>query len=146
MNSTLRTTLAALALVPLACGLCARTASAQRGPQNILAVFAHPDDERIVGPLLSEYARNGSKVLLVIATDGRKGVTPFAHIPAGDSLVKVRTQEARCAARELGIQPPRLLGFQDAGLASFEALEGLRDSLTTILREVRPDVVLTFGP
>jgi LmbE family N-acetylglucosaminyl deacetylase len=121
-------------------------AAAQQPARTILAVFAHPDDERIVGPLLAGYARGGNRVLLVIATDGRKGVTAHAHIPAGDSLARLRTVEARCAAERLGIQPPRLLGLEDAGLASFTALDALRDSLAAVLRETRPDVVLTFGP
>ncbi len=121
-------------------------AAAARRPATILAVFAHPDDERMVGPLLAGYARRGARIVWVVATDGRKGVTPFAHIPAGDSLAHVRAGEARCAARALGVGGPRLLGLEDAGLASFEALDVLRDSVASILREVRPDVVLTFGP
>ena len=36
----------------------------------ILAVFAHPDDERVIGPLLSRLAREGRETHLVIATDG----------------------------------------------------------------------------
>jgi hypothetical protein len=100
--------------------------AAQAGRHKLVAVFAHPDDERIVGPLLARYAREGHDMYLVIATDGRKGVREHAGIPAGDSLAHVRAGEARCAARELGIHPPTLLGFEDAGLASFESLEGLR--------------------
>src|SRR5512146_1346015 len=84
------------AALSLAAALTAR-AAAQQPPKTILAVFAHPDDERIVGPLLAGYARSGVRTLLVIATDGRKGVTPHAHIPAGDSLARVRAGEARCA-------------------------------------------------
>ena len=140
-------TLAGAAPVP-ALAQQAPTAPTQVGrrPATILAVFAHPDDERIVGPLLAGYARRGARILWVVATDGRKGVTPFAHIPAGDSLAHVRAGEARCAARALGIGGPRLLGLEDAGLASFEALDALRDSVAGILGELHPDVVLTFGP
>jgi LmbE family N-acetylglucosaminyl deacetylase len=120
--------------------------AAQTGRHKLVAVFAHPDDERIVGPLLARYAREGHDVYLVIATDGRKGVRDHAGILAGDSLARVRAEEARCAARELGINPPRLLGFEDAGLASFESLEGLRDSVRRVLRDLRPDAVISFGP
>jgi len=144
-----RLVLAALAALPFT-GLLARALTAQNAapkrPPTILAVFAHPDDERIVGPLLAQYARQGAHVLLVVATDGRKGVTPFYKLPAGDSLAHVRASEARCAAARLGLGAPRLLGLEDAGLASFNALGVLRDSVRAILREVRPDVVLTFGP
>ncbi len=141
-----RPTLVACALALLALLPSGAPVNAQQRPPTILAVFAHPDDERIVGPLLAGYARSGAHIVWVVATDGRKGVTPFAHIPEGDSLAHVRAGEARCAARALGVGGPRLLGLEDAGLASFEALGTLRDSVASILREVHPDVVLTFGP
>jgi hypothetical protein len=51
----------------------------------ILAIFAHPDDEEWVAPVLAKYAEEGVSVYLVVATDGRFGVTPHAKIPAGDS-------------------------------------------------------------
>lgn len=120
--------------------------AAQTGRHKLVAVFAHPDDERIVGPLLARYARLGHDVYLVIATDGRKGVRDHAGIPPGDSLAHVRAEEARCAARQLGIHPPILLGFEDAGLASFASLEGLREGVDSVLRGLRPDAVISFGP
>jgi LmbE family N-acetylglucosaminyl deacetylase len=63
----------------------------------------------------------------------------------------VRAGEARCSARELGIQPPILLGFEDAGLAVIspwpgEPLDRLATRLETILRELRADAVITWGP
>src|SRR5204862_8014243 len=45
----------------------------------VLAVFAHPDDERVIGPLLSKLAREGRETHLVIATDGSKGDRLCAH-------------------------------------------------------------------
>ena len=134
-----------LACLLLVSGLAPATA-AQTGHHKLVAVFAHPDDERIVGPLLARYAREGHDVYLVIATDGRKGVREHAGIPAGDSLARVRAEEARCAARQLGIHPPILLGFEDAGLASFNSLEGLEAKVDSILHELRPDAVISFGP
>ncbi len=123
-----------------------QAATAQSSRHRLVAVFAHPDDERIVGPLLARYAREGHDVYLVIATDGRKGVREHAGIPAGDSLAQVRAQESRCAARELGIHQPILLGFEDAGLASFTSLEALRDQVDSVLRVLHPDAVIGFGP
>jgi LmbE family N-acetylglucosaminyl deacetylase len=127
-------------------GSAAADLAAQTGGHKLAAVFAHPDDERIVGPLLSRYAREGNEVYLVIATDGSKGVREHAGVPAGDSLARVRAQEARCAARELGIHAPVLLGFEDAGLASFESLERLRQEVRRVLGELQPDAVISFGP
>lgn len=121
-------------------------AAPQTTRHKLVAVFAHPDDERIVGPLLARYAREGNDVYLVIATDGRKGVRDHAGIPAGDSLAHVRAEEARCAARQLGIHPPILLGFEDAGLATFASLEGLEAKVDSVLRALQPDAVISFGP
>ncbi len=121
-------------------------ATAQTGGRKLVAVFAHPDDERIVGPLLARYAREGHDVYLVIATDGSKGVREHAGVPAGDSLARVRADETRCAARQLGIHPPMLLGFEDGGLASFSSLGQLREDVRRVLRDLQPDAVISFGP
>jgi LmbE family N-acetylglucosaminyl deacetylase len=115
-----------------------------RGP--ILAVFAHPDDERVIGPLLSKLAREGRETHLVIATDGSKGVRDFAHIPAGAELAAARTKEANCAAKRLGVRQLHLLGLPDGGLASFEVLGKLRSGLAAIIDSLKPAVIITFGP
>src|SRR5687768_6663280 len=81
----------------------------------ILAVFAHPDDERVIGPLLSRLAREGRETHLVIATDGAKGVRDFAKIPAGPELAAARTKEALCAASRLGVRKLHILGLPDGG-------------------------------
>jgi LmbE family N-acetylglucosaminyl deacetylase len=130
----------------LAAGLLPSAAFAQNRGGTLLAVFAHPDDERIVGPLLARYAREGHRVYLVIATDGSRGVTEHAGIPAGAGLAQVRAGEARCAAGRLGIEPPILLGLPDGGLASFPTLGRLREELTRLLGTLRPDALLTIGP
>jgi LmbE family N-acetylglucosaminyl deacetylase len=112
----------------------------------ILAVFAHPDDERVIGPLLSRLAREGRETHLVIATDGSKGVRDFAHIPAGAELAAARTKEANCAAKRLGVRQLHILGLPDGGLASFDVLGKLRSGLAAIIDSLKPAVIITFGP
>ncbi len=112
----------------------------------ILAVFAHPDDERVIGPLLSRLAREGRETHLVIATDGAKGVRDFANIPAGAELAAARTKEAQCAANRLGVRQLHLLGLPDGGLASFDELAKLRTGLAAIIDSLKPAVIITFGP
>jgi LmbE family N-acetylglucosaminyl deacetylase len=114
--------------------------------QPIIAVFAHPDDERVIGPLLSRLAREGRETHLVIATDGSKGVRDFAHIPAGAKLAAARTREATCAANRLGVRQLHLLGLPDGGLASFDVLGKLRSGLEAIIDSLKPAVIITFGP
>jgi LmbE family N-acetylglucosaminyl deacetylase len=121
------------------------SAQAQKS-RPILAVFAHPDDERVIGPLLSKLAREGRETHLVIATDGSKGVRDFAHIPAGPELAAARTKEANCAATRLGVRQLHILGLPDGGLASFEVLGKLRSGLAAIIDSVKPAVIITFGP
>ncbi len=133
--------LIAAALLSAAAG----TASAQ-GTAPVLAVFAHPDDERIVAPLLSKLARLGRETHLVIATDGSKGIRDFAKIPAGAGLAALRDKEARCAADRLGVRGLHQLGLPDGGLASFAELGTLRTALIALVDSLRPAVIVTFGP
>ena len=72
--------------------------------ETLLAVFAHPDDESTVSPILARYAREGVDVTVAIATDGRLGFREHAGIPAGDELAAVRREEMECAAGNLGIE------------------------------------------
>jgi len=112
----------------------------------IVAIFAHPDDERVIGPLLSKLAREGRETHLVIATDGSKGVRDFAHIPAGAALAAARVKEANCAANRLGVRQLHILGLPDGGLASFEVLGKLRSGLAAIIDSLKPAAIITFGP
>ena len=112
----------------------------------ILAVFAHPDDERVVGPLLSRLAREGRVTHLVIATDGSRGIRDFAGIPAGPQLAAAREKESQCAAERLAVRQLHLLGLPDGGLASFDVLARLRTALVAVIDSLRPAAIITFGP
>ena len=117
-----------------------------QGARPIVAVFAHPDDERVIGPLLSRLAREGRETHLVIATDGSQGVRDFAKIPAGAALAAARAKEASCAAKRLGVRRLHSLGLPDGGLASFEELGKLRSALVAIVDSLGPAAIITFGP
>jgi LmbE family N-acetylglucosaminyl deacetylase len=112
----------------------------------IMAVFAHPDDEIDVMPLLSLYARKGNDVYLVIATNGEKGVAEHAMIPAGDTLARVRKGEAYCACQTMDIHDPILLGMNDGSLDEDFTGQPLHQKLDSIFRLYQPDVVITWGP
>jgi LmbE family N-acetylglucosaminyl deacetylase len=126
-------------------------ATAQKG-KVILAVFAHPDDEGTVGPVLAKYAAEGASVYLAVATDGRLGVTIHAHIPAGDSLAQIRSEEIKCATEQLGIHLPILMGLHDQldaqqGYKTENlALDSIRKTFFKLMINLQPDVVLTWGP
>src|SRR3954452_24076207 len=113
-------------------------AAVAQSTRPILAVFAHPDDERVIGPLLSRLAREGRETHLVIATDGSQGVRDFAHIPAGPQLAAARLKEATCAANRLGVRKLHVIGLPDGGLASFDVLGKLRPAVAAIIDSLKP--------
>lgn len=123
----------------------------QNDIKRLLVVFAHPDDETIVGPMLAKYVREGVDVTIVTATDGRLGTTDWSGYSAGDELASVRRGEMQCAANVLGSNLYHLTyedQFKTAeGFDGFIAQSrGFLDDLHEIMEEVQPDVIITFGP
>ena len=116
----------------------------------IVFVGAHPDDESAISDVLAMHARLGHKVHVIIATDGKDG-TRVTKIPAGDSLGNVRKQESICACKTLGIEPPIFLSVERLdtriGVGNyFKALKQLLVSLKEKINNLKPDVIITFGP
>ena len=116
---------------------------------TLLAVFAHPDDELLVGATLAHYASAGIKVYVAIATDGALGTTDFAKIPAGDQLVKVRHEEMICSAKTLDIEQPIFIDLPDqlnsknGGVP--QQLDSLRKAVASMIMTLKPEVIITFG-
>ncbi len=113
--------------------------------RKLLAVFAHPDDETFIcGGTLARFAKEGVRITLVSATKGemgrRMGKPPFVN---RETMPALREQELRKACGILGIQDLRFLGIRDK-LVEFEPLEKLVGRIVTVIRELRPQVVLTF--
>ncbi len=113
---------------------------------SILAVFAHPDDEMGVSALLAKYAREGHDVYLASVTSGQKGVRAHFGMPAGNELGAVREGELRCAARQLGIHEPFLLGYQDQGISSTHMVDEIAGRVRELFEQTLADVVITWGP
>ncbi|MGI9550713.1 MAG: PIG-L deacetylase family protein [Aurantibacter sp.] len=124
--------------------------SAQQG-KTLLAVFAHPDDEMTVAPILVKYVNEGAKVHLVICTDGRYGTNDFSGLEAGDGLVTIRKEEMKCSAEKLGVELTHL-NYHDQ-LKTGEGYDGhiphtrgLIKELHEIVSEIKPDAIITWGP
>ncbi|MDX1981143.1 MAG: PIG-L family deacetylase [Bryobacteraceae bacterium] len=113
--------------------------------ESILAVFAHPDDETTVGPLLARYAAEGHTVRLLTLTSGQIG-TANTKLKAGDELGAAREEELRCACRGLGIGEPELGRFMDGGVNTGPALEKMAQKVRQMFEQAKPDVVITWGP
>lgn len=111
-------------------------------PKTVLVFTAHPDDaEFFAGGTLAKMAREGARVVIVVATNGDKG--SFRHDPA--HLARLRAEEARRAAGVLGAEPPILLGYPDLELDQLPPGR-LREQFVRAIREHRPDVVFAQDP
>ena len=123
----------------------------EKNDKALMAIFAHPDDEMTVAPILSKYVDEGAKVYLVIATDGRLGTNDFTDHEAGEDLVTIRKEEMKCAAEKLGVELIHL-DYHDQ-LRAGEGYDGhvphareLILELETIVADKNPDVLITWGP
>lgn len=113
---------------------------------SLLAVFAHPDDESFgTGGVLAKCAAEGAEVPLVCATRGEAGEVADPSLVQGQPLSSVREAELRCACQILGIRDLRFLDYVDGQLARVDPHEAV-GKLVRIIRELRPQVMLTFGP
>ncbi len=127
-------------------------------PKTILAVLAHPDDESFgMGGTLALYARHGHNVYLVCATRGEAGTVDPHHMAGFSSIAELREAELRCAAQHLGLKGVFFLDYRDSGMpgapdnqhpnAHINApLEEVAGKVVRFIRQLRPDVVITFDP
>ncbi|WP_033400834.1 N-acetyl-1-D-myo-inositol-2-amino-2-deoxy-alpha-D-glucopyranoside deacetylase [Actinokineospora enzanensis] len=136
-------------------------------PPRLLLVHAHPDDESLcTGGTIARYAAAGVQVTLVTCTLGEEGeIIPetLAQLAAtaADQLGGYRVGELRAACAALGVSDHRYLGgmgrWRDSGMVDTEAnahprafasgdFEAQVDDLVAILQDVRPQVVVTYGP
>ncbi len=109
--------------------------------KTIVGIFAHPDDETFgSGGTLAKLAKTND-VYLLCATKGEIGQNFYKK---GD-LQKMRMQELRNAAKVLGIKKVFFLGFTD-GTLSNGLYHKLAAKITTHLKELKPEIILTFEP
>jgi LmbE family N-acetylglucosaminyl deacetylase len=112
----------------------------------LLAVFAHPDDETFrPGGTLVPLARRGVRVHLLTATRGEAGSCGDPPLCMPEELPAVRERELRRACAALGAEPPHLLGYWDGHLSE-AASEEIIAQVLDVVDEVRPQVMLSFGP
>ena len=113
---------------------------------RILGVFAHPDDESFcAGGTLAKYAASGAEIMVVSATRGDAGQIRDARAATRRTLGSVRARELELACERLGIQHALCLDYGDGTLKDVEP-EILTRDVARIVRQFKPDVVITFGP
>src|ERR1700730_11259064 len=126
---------------------------------GLLAVHAHADDETItMGGTLAHYAARGVRTANVCCTDGRLAtiVDPeMVEEEVRPRLGEVRHAELRAACDILGVGELHWLGYHDSGMEGADSnhepdsfwmtpLEAIVRRLVGIIREFRPDVVVTY--
>jgi len=110
-------------------------------PMRILFVAAHPDDIEFVAGSAAVWTALGHQVTYCLVTDGAAG----SNKPDEDLAQLVHTREAEqlAAAKMVGVEDVRFLGYPDGTLQP--ALE-LRRGLTRLIRELRPYRVVISDP
>ena len=130
----------------------------QTRARRILSVLAHPDDEAFgMGGTLALYAMQGTEVYLVCATLGEAGDIPPDFLQDQLSSADLRESELDCSADALTLKQVFKLGFRDSGMAgspdnqhpdalAARPVEEVVERIADVMRQVRPDAVLTFDP
>jgi N-acetyl-1-D-myo-inositol-2-amino-2-deoxy-alpha-D-glucopyranoside deacetylase len=131
----------------------------------LLLVHAHPDDESIAqGVTMAKYVAEGAHVALVTCTRGEEGevlVPELENLAADkdDKLGDQREIELVNAMKNLGVTDYRYLGgpgrYRDSGMMGLDTnnredcfwradLREAADLLVTMIREIRPQVLVTY--
>jgi len=123
---------------------------------TLVCFHAHPDDECIAtGGVMAKAAKEGHRVVLVVATKGEHGEVPDGYLDPGEDLWERRVKETHAAAEILGVQRVEFLGYRDSGMigtpendlpGSFWTadVDEAADRLAAILRDENADVITIY--
>src|SRR5256885_8349603 len=125
---------------------------------TLLLVHAHPDDEAIsTGGAMMKAKADGHRVVLITATRGEVGeIYNMDEAASRPRLGEIRTDELKTAGEILGVDRQEFLGYRDSGMVdtadnkdprSFHQadLGEAAGRLAVLMREERPDVVVTYA-
>ena len=116
--------------------------SEEKKPLRAMALYAHPDDpEFFSGGTLIKWGLEGRELIYVLATSGDKGTDDPNMDPR--RLIEIREAEQRAAARCAGAETVIFLRYPDGEL---EPNLELRRALTRVIRQQKPDVIVTHDP
>ncbi len=120
---------------------------------NILAFFAHPDDETMLcGGTLALLAQNGAKVHFLSATRGEGGEVGEPPLTTHEHLGQVREKELHCAVQALGgssltffdyVDP--LVGPDNELYAYTQDVNNLANRVADTMRRLSIDVLISHG-
>jgi LmbE family N-acetylglucosaminyl deacetylase len=112
---------------------------------TLLGVWAHPDDEAYLSAgLMARNRQAGHRVVVATATRGELGTADPGRWPP-ERLGPLREVELRDSLAAVGVHEHRWLGHRDGELPRVPTDRAVAQ-VEALLDEVRPDVVVTFGP
>jgi LmbE family N-acetylglucosaminyl deacetylase len=105
-------------------------------------VAAHPDDIDFgASGTVTNWTDAGIEVTYCVVTDGDAG--GFDESVPREDIPGIRQAEQRAAAKCVGVEDVRFLGYPDGAL---EVSMALRRDLTRVIRQVRPQRILIPSP
>lgn len=118
------------------------TSSDSSGPLTILSVAAHPDDLDFgCAGTTAQWTAAGHRVVYCLVTDGQAG--GFDNTISREKMAQIRREEQTAAAKVVGVDELHFLGFPDGAV---EVTMELRKAISRVIRQVRPDRVITQQP
>lgn len=110
--------------------------------KKILAVGAHADDIDFgCAGSFAKWTKEGAEIYYLILTDGSKGSEDISL--KNEVLITMRQEEQKNAAKCLNAKYVYFLSEVDGELTN--TLE-LRKEITKIIRQVKPDIVISWDP
>jgi LmbE family N-acetylglucosaminyl deacetylase len=109
---------------------------------RVLVVSAHPDDADFgAAGTVAIFGDKGVEVAYLLVTDGDAGGNDRTLDNSG--MAELRRAEQTAAAKAVGVTDVRFLGHADGTVVP--SLE-LRRDIARVIRQVRPDLVITHHP
>ncbi|WP_326635767.1 PIG-L family deacetylase [Streptosporangium sp. NBC_01755] len=109
---------------------------------RVLAVAAHPDDVDFgAAGSIARFTDRGVEVTYCVVTDGDAG--GFDRELDNGGMAELRRTEQSNAAKAVGVTDVRYLGYHDGTVT--QSLE-LRRDIAQVIRQVKPDLVITHSP
>ena len=107
-----------------------------------LHVAAHPDDLDFgCAGTTATLTAAGHRVVYCLVTDGQAG--GFDNTISRERMAEIRREEQTGAAKVVGVDELHFLGFADGAV---EVTMKLREAISRVIRQVKPDVVVTQSP
>lgn len=111
------------------------------GSERVMVISPHPDDVDFgCSGTIARWSRMGADITYVICTSGDKGTDSPMET---ESIIEIREREQLAAAEIVGVKKVVFLRLRDGEL---ENTPEFRKILVRVLRQHRPDVVLSMDP